>query len=56
MQNETSYKLSIDWLNVTMSPREKYKMDADGQPIFTSKGKKMIFFMMLTGQREQKIS
>lgn len=42
MQNKAIYKLSIDWLNVTMSPREKYKMGADGQPIFTSKGKKMI--------------
>lgn len=34
--------LSIDWLNVTMSPRDKYKLGEDGEPILSRKGKKLI--------------
>ena len=41
MQQNSDYKLSIDWLNITMSPRNKYKLGADGEPILTRKGKKM---------------
>lgn len=42
MTENTVYKLSVDWLNVTMSPREKYKIGADGQPVITRNGNKMI--------------
>lgn len=42
MTENTVYELSVDWLNVTMSPREKYKIGADGQPIITRNGNKMI--------------
>lgn len=42
MQQNSDYKLSIDWLNITMSPRDKYKIGADGEPILSRKGKKMI--------------
>ena len=42
MQQNSDYKLSIDWLNITMSPRDKYKLGADGEPILSRKGKKMI--------------
>lgn len=42
MQQNTDYKLSIDWLNITMSPRNKYKLGADGEPILSRKGKKLI--------------
>lgn len=42
MQQNSDYKLSIDWLNITMSPRNKYKLGADGEPILSRKGKKMI--------------
>lgn len=42
MTENTVYKLSIDWLNVTMSPRDKYKIGADGQPILSRNGNKMI--------------
>lgn len=41
MQQNSDYKLSIDWLNITMSPRNKYKLGADGEPILSRKGKKM---------------
>lgn len=42
MQQNNDYKLSIDWLNITMSPRNKYKLGADGEPILSRKGKKLI--------------
>lgn len=42
MQQNNNYMLSIDWLNVTMSPRDKYKLGADGEPILSRKGKKLI--------------
>lgn len=42
MQQSSDYKLSIDWLNITMSPRNKYKLGADGEPILSRKGKKLI--------------
>lgn len=42
MQQNSDYKLSIDWLNITMSPRNKYKLGADGEPILSRKGKKLI--------------
>lgn len=42
MQQSSDYKLSIDWLNITMSPRDKYKLGADGEPILSRKGKKLI--------------
>lgn len=42
MQQNNAYMLSIDWLNITMSPRDKYKLGADGEPILSRKGKKMI--------------
>ena len=42
MPKNTIYKMSVDWLNVTMSPKDKYKLGADGQPILSRKGKKMI--------------
>lgn len=41
MQQNSDYKLSIDWLNITMSPRNKYKLGADGEPILSRKGKKL---------------
>lgn len=51
MQQNSGYKLSIDWLNITMSPRNKYKLGADGEPILSRKGKKCLqmSFMILTG-------
>ena len=52
MQQNSDYKLSIDWLNITMSPRNKYKLGADGEPILSRKGKKkclQMSFMILTG-------
>lgn len=42
MQQNNNYMLSIDWLNVTMSPRDKYKLGEDGEPILSRKGKKLI--------------
>lgn len=42
MQQNNAYMLSVDWLNITMSPRDKYKMGADGEPILSRKGKKLI--------------
>lgn len=42
MQQNDNYMLSIDWLNVTMSPRDKYKLGVDGEPILSRKGKKLI--------------
>lgn len=42
MQQNSDYTLSIDWLNITMSPRNKYKLGTDGEPILSRKGKKMI--------------
>ena len=46
MTENAVYKLSVDWLNVTMSPREKYKIGADGQPIITRNGNKMVQLQM----------
>lgn len=42
MKQKDDFRLSIDWLNITMSPRDKYKLGADGEPILSRKGKKMI--------------
>ena len=42
MPQNNAYMLSIDWLNITMSPRNKYKLGADGEPILSRKGKKLI--------------
>lgn len=42
MPKDTIYKMSVDWLNITMSPKDKYKIGADGQPMMSRKGKKLI--------------
>lgn len=42
MSQKDDFRLSIDWLNITMSPRNKYKLGADGEPILSRKGKKLI--------------
>lgn len=42
MKQKDDFRLSIDWLNITMSPRDKYKLGIDGEPILSRKGKKMI--------------